>query len=378
MSKTITLQDQETNSTITINNPNFYGPSNSVNDKGYTDSSCSISIDNSQAKNISFTFPQTPTEDYQLSMWNTLDNFETNAWSKRNTGIKSGFDCIDKAFDGGLYPGFIIIAGDSNLGKSALISNMAWRTATLNKDVYVMDFSLDDAMPDKLARIAASSGKLIINCVKTPLNYVNYPLMLIRRKNAILDIRKHVDTYRAYDASFSTYIEDIEKEIEDKLIYFDSQGINKKLVVFIDNFHDLNSINYNPKSDKEKYDILAQWCSDLAIKHNITIICSAELKKLNSSRRPQPDDLRETVKIKYEAKAIILVYNEVHYKGESADIYFMKQNNPFKQPILELHFAKNKLGNYKGRNFLEFYPDMAYLRECDPNAQKTYQQIVFG
>jgi hypothetical protein len=56
----------------------------------------------------------------------------------------------------------------------------------------------------------------------------------------------------------------------------------------------------------------------------------------------------------------------------------MKQNNPFKQPILELHFAKNKLGNYKGRNFLEFYPDMAYLRECDPNAQKTYQQIVFG
>ena len=30
-----------------------------------------------------------------------------------------------------------------------------------------MDFSLDDAMPDKLARVAACSGKLIINAVKT-------------------------------------------------------------------------------------------------------------------------------------------------------------------------------------------------------------------
>ena len=36
-----------------------------------------------------------------------------------------------------------------------------------------MDFSLDDAMPDKLARVAACSGRLIINAVKTPLNYMN-------------------------------------------------------------------------------------------------------------------------------------------------------------------------------------------------------------
>lgn len=375
--KTIVIQDQETNERVSIENPSFYGPAISNQDNAYTDSSCNVTVNNS-TKNIVFNFPDKPTEDYQLSMWETIDKFETNAWSNKNVGLKSGYDCIDKAFDGGLYPGFTIIAGDSNLGKTALISNIAWNVATLNPDAYVMDFSLDDSMPDKLARIAASSGKVIINCVKTPLNYVNYPLMLIRRKNSILNIRNYTDRYRAYDASFSTYIEDIEKEIEDKLIYFDSKGMDKKIVVFIDNFHDLNSCNNNPKSDKEKYDMLSQWCSDLAIKHNICIICSAELKKLNSTRRPALDDIRESVKIKYEAKAIILVYNEVHYKGESADIYFMKNNVPFKQPVLELHFAKNKFGTYKGRNFLEFYPEMAYLRECDPNAQKTYQQIVFG
>ena len=246
---------------------------------------------------------------------------------------------VDKAFEGGLFPGFIIIGGDSNLGKSAFITQLAWGIVENNQDVYVMDFSLDDAMPDKLARVAACSGKLIINAVKTPLNYMNFPLMLIRRKNAILNLRANVDKYRAYDSTFSTFVEDIEKEIEEKLVYFDANNLNKKLVVCIDNFHDLNIAAQPGLQDKAKFDFLAQWCSDLAIKHNITVICSAELKKLNGNRRPILDDIREAVKIKYEAKAVLLVYNEVHYKGDGADVFYMKQNNPLKQPIFEVHFA---------------------------------------
>lgn len=363
---------------VTINNPNFYGPAIPMQDIAYSDSSCSVALGDDQFRPVTFNFPDKPKEQYQLSMWDTIDAFEQRAWSKKNVGLKTGFDCVDKAFDGGLFPGFIIIGGDSNLGKTSWISQMAWNVATLNKDVYVMDFSLDDAMPDKLSRIVACANSVIINAVKTPMNYMNYPTMLIRRKQGILKIRNNVGNYRAYDASFSTFIEDIEKEIEDKLIYFDANGINKKVVVFIDNFHDLNIANKPNLSDKEKYDTLAQWCSDLAIKHDISIVCTAEFKKLNSSRRGQLDDLRESVKIKFEAKAVLLVYNEVHYKGQSADVFFMKNNNPFKQPIFEVHFAKNKFGTYKGRNFFEFYPEMAMMRECDPNAQKTFSQIIFG
>lgn len=378
MGNQIQINDQETNQMITINDPNFYGPAIPAQDIAYTDTTCSIQIGNQNPNNVTFNFPSKPTTDYELAMWDTLNNFETNAWQAKNVGIKTGMDCVDKAFEGGLFPGFIIIGGDSNLGKSAFITQLAWGIVTNNQDVYVMDFSLDDAMPDKLARVAACSGRLIINAVKTPLNYMNYPLMLIRRKNAILNLRANVDKYRAYDSTFSTYIEDIEKEIQDKLIYFDSNNINKKLVVCIDNFHDLNIASEPRLQDKEKYDKLAQWCADVAIKYNITIVCSAELKKLNGNRRPQLDDIREAVKIKYEAKAVLLVYNEVHYKGDGADIFFMKQGNPFKQPVFEVHFAKNKFGTYKGRNFFEFYPEMAYMKECDPTTQKTYSQIIFG
>lgn len=378
MANQIKVNDQETLEVITINEPNFYGPTISTQDAAYSDSSCSIQIGNTNPETVKFHYPSKPQENYELEMWDTLDSFETNAWKAKNVGVKTGFDCIDKAFEGGLFPGFIIVGGDSNVGKSAFLTQLAWNVAQNNQDVYVMDFSLDDAMPDKLARVAACSGQLIINAVKTPLNYMNYPLMLIRRKNAILNLRNHVDKYRAYDSTFSTFVEDIEKEIEEKLVFFDANNIDKKLVVCIDNFHDLNIASQPGLQDKSKFDYLAQWCADISIKHNIILVCSAELKKLNGNRRPALDDLRESVKIKYEAKAILLVYNEVHYKGDSSDIFFMKSGTPFKQPVFEVHFAKNKFGTYKGRAFYEFYPEMAYMKECSPQAQKTYSQVIFG
>ena len=377
MNKQIRINDQETNQTITITNPNFYGPAIPIQDTAYTDG-CMIQVGNTTPENVQFNYPNKPQSDYELSMWNTLDSFESKAWQQKNVGVKTGFKSFDKAFDGGLFPGFIILAGDSNLGKTAMLSQLAWSIVENNDDVYVMDFSLDDAMPDKLARVAACSGKLLINAVKTPLNYTNYPLMLVRRKNAILNLRRNVHKYRAYDATFSTFIEDIEKEVEAKLVYFDANGINKKIVVCIDNFHDLNIASEPRLSSVEKYDKLAQWCADFSIKHDLILICSGELKKLNGNRRPILDDIREAVKIKYEAKAILLVYNEVHYKGDGADVFFLKQGSTLKQPIFEVHFAKNKFGTYKGRTFFEFYPEMAYMKECDDVAQKTYSQIVFG
>ena len=41
----------------------------------------------------------------------------------------------------------------------------------------------------------------------------------------------NVDRYRAYDSTFSSYVEDIEKEIEQKLVYFDGNGINVIIIL---------------------------------------------------------------------------------------------------------------------------------------------------
>lgn len=322
--------------------------------------------------------------DHQAEMWDVIDGFEDRAWSARHQGILTGWPALDKAFEGGIKTGWILIGGDSNIGKSSYISQMAWNIAHVNPDVYVMDFSLDDPMHDKIPRVVASANKVIINAVGMPNNYTQYPDMIKRRNEGIEKLRNAVHCYRAYDANHSTDIDVIERTIQKTLTNLEEealeQGIDpRKLVVFIDNFHDLTtSAKEALGSDKQKYDYLAQRVSDLATKYDIPVLTTGEFKKLNGFRRPGADDLRESVKIKYEAKAILLCYNEVGVKGESASIYFERQGKAERQPIFEVKFAKNKMSSYKGRLFFEFYPEIAYFEEADVASGKRYNNLIYS
>ena len=322
--------------------------------------------------------PEKPKVEHEAEWWDRINEFESNSWSANNRGLLTGFKSIDDAFDGGLKSGFVIIGGDSNLGKSALMTQLAWGVATNNQDVYVMDFSLDDPMPDKMSRIIGCGSKVILNSVKYPNKYTQLPLMLARRKKGLNEVRKRTGSYRAFDSNDVSCIEEISAKVEETIIAYKVNNVNKKVVVFIDNFHDLASNTQTFASDKMKYDFLASWCADLAIEHDIPVICTAELKKINGIRRAGLDDLREAVKIKYEAKAVLLVYNEVHYKGEGSEIFFMRSNTQLKQPVFEVHFAKNKLSGYKGRLFFEFYPEMARLEESNDASSKHYASLVYA
>lgn len=330
-------------------------------------------------RDIEIQTPAKPKLKHEIEMWDKINQFETESWSASKKGLDCGFDSINKAFDGGIKAGFVIIAAESNIGKTAFISQLATQLVNKNKDVYVMDFSLDDPMPDKLSRIVACENKVPINAIKSPLNYTEYPLMLTRRIIGLNKLRGMADKYKAYDATFTTDIETIEKEILRIKVELDSINSNKQVVVFIDNFHDLTSSDHPNYQDKQKYDYLAQKCSDLAIKYDIPVICSAELRKLNGNTRPTLDDVREAVKIKYEAKAILLCHNDVHSKGEAANVFFNRKDKPGqKQPVYEVHFAKNKFNSFKGRLFFESWPEMARMEEANEAVSKHYSSIITG
>ena len=323
--------------------------------------------------------PAKPVEKYQQTMWNNINEFEKESWEAKRKGFDTGFKSFNKAFDGGLKSGFIIIAGDSNIGKSAMISQLAINISSLNQNAYVMDFSLDDPMPDKLSRIVACENKIPINAVKSPENYSQYPYMLLKRLEGINNLRRKTDRYAAYDATFGTDVETIEKEIIKLKVEFDSKKIDKQIVAFIDNFHDLTIAAHPGWEDKKKFDFLAQKISDMATNLDIPIVCSAEFRKLNGTNRPCIDDIREAVKIKYEAKAIILCHSDVHAKGENAQIFFNRKEMPgMKCPVFETQFAKNKMGGFKGRVFFKSFPELAYMEECDDQMNKYYSSIILG
>ena len=321
---------------------------------------------------------QSPKHEHELEMWDTIQAFEQRAWSPNNKGFLTGFTALDEALDG-LQTGFHMVGGQSNTGKTSFISQMAWNVATLNDNAYVIDFSLDDPIYEKIPRIIASSQKVLINAVKAPNNFATMPEMLNRRKTGINTLKSSVDRYKAYDSNHGSDIDRIEETIRMHATALEAIQSKRRIIVFIDNFHDLTTISKEAQgNDKNKYDYIAQKISDIATVYDIPIVCTGEFRKLNGYRRPTPDDLRESIKIVYEAKSILLVYNEVGLKGEAAAVHFLKQGSPSKQPVLEIKIDKNKYTSFKGRLFYEFYPEMAYFEEADQASSKRYNNLVYS
>lgn len=315
---------------------------------------------------------------HEVEMFNKIIEFEDNAHNPHTKGFTTGFDAIDMALDK-LQTGFHIIAGDSNMGKSGFISHMAWNVSQLNDDAYVIDFSLDDPLRDKIPRVVGCSSMCTINAVRDPIKYAQYPDMIKRRDEGMQKLIDAVDRYAIYDSNFSCLVEDIEDKIKEVKIELSANGIKKRVCVFIDNFHDLDSNHPDSKgSDKAKYDYLAQKVSDMATQLDVPIVCTAEFRKLNGFRRPTVDDIRESVKIKYEAKSIMLIYNEVSVKGEAAQIFYQLNNRPEKQPVFEVKFGKNKYSSFKGRSYFYFFPEMAYFKPVNDNDIKTFNQLLFS
>lgn len=333
-------------------------------------------LGNGMIETVNFDIPAKPKVAHELATWETLERMEDRAWSNNSLGLKTGFKSFDKAFDGGWKPGFYVIAGDSNLGKSAMLTQINWKIIENNEKVYLMDFSLDDPMPDKIGRMVASWNKVIINAVKSPKQYSHIPLMLARRKEGINKLKRAVSKYGPYDSNFSSFIEDIEEEVQRMKIILEKTDPEIQLVVSIDSFHDLAIKSKGNLTETQKYNEIAQWAADLAIKYDVVLIATAEMKKVEGIRRPQLGDLRESIKIRYEAKAILLVYNDVHYKGENADVFFQKNGSTEKQPVFEVQIAKNKIHSFKGRFFYYFYPELAFMDEVDDNTAKTFANSV--
>lgn len=315
----------------------------------------------------------------QQEMLENLIRFEERAWSPTNRGFITGWKGLDIALEG-IQPGWHIIAGDSNVGKSSFITHLAWQILQNNPDAYVVDFTLDDPMHEKLARFVACIARIPINAIKLPRLYLDAgEEFLKRRENGIKTLASLVDRYKCYDINHGTDIDEIEKTILRHMVEIETSGSNKRLIVFIDNFHDITTTAKEAQgSDKNKYDYLAQRCSDMANSYDIPIITTAEFRKLNSNKRPTVDDIRESVKIKYEAKSILLAYNEVGIKGEGASVYWTRRGSDVKQPVFELKIGKNKYTSYKTRLFFEFWPELAYFELAPEEDARRYNNLIYS
>lgn len=321
---------------------------------------------------------QRPKQDYLGEMYDTINQYDKDVWEQ-----SEGFDCGIKSLNKmllGIQPGFHVIGGDSNLGKSAFITQLEIGLINNNENIYLISFSLDDSAKDKISRSIAANKKIPINLAKNPKTFkddANYQEMMVRREKGLNALKEQVPRYKVYDLTKTTIVEEIHKIVSVHKALLKSNKENKQIVITIDSFHDLSSTQKFP-SENALHEYLASYLADLAIHENIAIIVTAELKKVYGNRRPMIDDIKGAGKIKYEAKSIMMVYNEVHYKGENASIYYSRKGIVEKQPVFEAHLAKNKFSEKKGRVFFYFFPDLSLMKEADSQASKGYSDLLYS
>jgi replicative DNA helicase len=322
--------------------------------------------------------------DIQLEMVETIERMDQYALNRGKLGgFDTGYKLLNEAIEG-LNTGLHLIAGQSNVGKSALCLHMAWNVAQKNREVtrdrpykaFVLYFSLDDNANTLLPRIISIDKRVPINVVRFPSKYEDMTNLMVRRREGIEDLKDSVGYFKMVDSTKGDTLEYIEEEIKRHQLALGQIDETYKLVVFIDNFHDLSVRDVHFNSDTAKFDYLPQELSRICTTYDIPIVCTAEFRKLNGNKRPTIDDIKEATKIGYEAQVILLCYNEVGIRGESASIWWNDPSKAEKQPVLEAKVGKNKQGSYKGRIFFNFLPEYSTLIEADKAQAARYNQMI--
>lgn len=309
---------------------------------------------------------------FAKNMADAINGMDEYSWKRGvQGGLDFGFPQLTQAFEG-LTTGLLLVAGGANTGKSAIMLQMAWQITQANPDKAVcLYFSLDDNINDILPRVIAMDQKIPINAVSKPAKYEHMTDLMGRRTTGIRKLIDSAGWFNMIDSSMGSSIEYIKRTTEK--YHAEVKAAGKQLVVFIDNFHDVTTDDQRLNADtKLKYDHIATVLSDMCTVMDIPILCTAELRKLNGNRRPAVDDVRETVKIAYIAKAILLCFNEVGLKGQNADVYYQRPGSEDKFPVLEVHIGKNKYSSFKGRIFYEFIPEFSCLKEVPVEGAQTY------
>jgi hypothetical protein len=237
----------------------------------------------------------------------------------------------------GLQPGFYLLAAETNVGKTAVLTNMCLDILETNPDVTVMYFSLDDSRKYTAYRFLSIITQLSINDThKQQTDPVRAKVLMDSRKNLIELVRS--ERLIVKDTAEINTADQLIAEIQG----FKDKG---KLVVFIDGLYNLLVGDKFKGSTREDNIERARIVKYLVDTYRIPLITTGELRKKTKEEKkdkePVIDDLMETGKFAYNANVVWLLY------GKADDL---KSD----EPTLTLEYVKNKLSDYKGIQYLTF------------------------
>jgi replicative DNA helicase len=276
----------------------------------------------------------------------------------------------------GIQNMFYILAGETNIGKSSLLLNLALDIVNSNENVFVLFFSVDDSISQLLPRMVALNTGISINAIANPkykiklredLSEEEKEKMLRLRGAELEKLKSMSDRFAIKEEGEAKRIEQLSKYI--KIYKKISEG--KQLVVFVDNLHRLTS--YKRTETRELYMMISDQLKYWKSQYDIPVITTAELRKTNHTKRPVGDDIKETKDLQFDADFVGLLFND-YYINPNTNLKFVRDVNAEDAfgPIVELNVIKNKTSSFKSRLYYKMYPELSKFIECTENERQEY------
>lgn len=329
------------------------------------------------------------TEDFFNTMEEDLNEFEEISWNKGDGYSTPRFPMLTQHLEG-FDNGLILLPAESNAGKSAIMMNIVEDMVMHEPNkLFGIYFSLDDSKHEIIPRVIAMREGINISTVAKPQriqnminngveNSAELEIELQKREQGINNLKANSNKMMIVDSNKVKTLDEMKAYIERVINYVKALDPEMNVVIAIDSIKDIIlDDHYNIKTTNEASDFIARAVKHWTVEFNILIFSSVHLRKLNGNRRPTLDDLKDSNVLVYEASVIWLLFNDVSKNKQGAKLFYREEGVDEKLPVIEFDWAKNKKSSFKGRTFAYFAPQMSRAVECNIDASKRFNALLY-
>lgn len=331
-------------------------------------------------------------EDFFAASLAQYDNFDNKAWSKGEGYTCPNFPMFNDKMEG-LEAGLYLFAGESNTGKTCLLTNLLWDYCMneTNK-LFGVYFSLDDSIEEVIPRIISMNKLIPISVSSKPYRYQKridageentsiYQEWLQKRTEGLELLRSVNNKFKIEDGTKITCAEQLLDYCQKLQDYIKGLDEEANMIIGIDSLSDLTfpSQNFRSGDDKSLNDYIAKQVKKWAVEIlKVPIFGSVHLRKVDQRRRPNIADVKESGRYVYEASAVFVVHNDVSRNGQCASIYYTEPDSSEMLPIIEIQWAKNKKSSFKGRTYCHFVPNFSKVIECTQEETDRFNNLIYS
>lgn len=277
------------------------------------------------------------------------------------------FPELEEALRGSWSGKFIVVAGDENSGKSSYAAALLFDIiSNPNNNAMGIVHSTDDSLEEALQKYVCLADQ---KSGKGKLQYINV-------KNPYYDTDNYASTKEiakdreiAYDEVLSLIHDErlIIKDLavsnsvgftEELISYYRKKYPGREIVLLLDSFNrtGLPNATVDARMNATR---LSNICASISIRYKCTLISVNEFNRPQDRNPekiiwPTTKRLAEARAIEYDAKAIILLYNDLHSRTRQYADILWKDKYLNLRPRVAAIIAKNKISNPKPTMYYDF------------------------